>query len=67
MWFGTYASGVWRFEDEVLTNFMEKDGLVSNHVWTIYRSKHGEMWFGTANLSSVYKFNGDSFERKYGK
>lgn len=65
IWFGTAASGVWRYDGNSLINFTEKDGLVSEQIWTIYKSKQGEMWFGGANPSGVYKFNGSSFERKY--
>ncbi|WP_185153510.1 ligand-binding sensor domain-containing protein [Fulvivirga lutimaris] len=65
IWFGTYQSGVWRFDGESLTNFTEEDGLPSNQIWTIYNSKHGELWFGGADPSGVYVFNGSSFKRKY--
>jgi ligand-binding sensor domain-containing protein len=65
IWFGTYESGVWRYDGETLTNFTEKDGLASRHIWTIYKSKGGALWFGGADPSGVYQFNGDSFERKY--
>ena len=54
IWFGTYQSGVWRY-----------DGLLSEHIWVIYCSKQGKMWFGGANPSGVYQFNGTSFTRKF--
>ena len=63
IWFGTVKSGVWRYDGNSLTNFAEKDGLPSKQIWTIYRSKQGELWFAGANPSGVYKFNGTSFER----
>lgn len=65
IWFGTVESGVWRYDGKALTNFTEKDGLPSQHIWTIYTSTQGELWFGGANPSGVYVFNGNSFERKY--
>lgn len=79
IWFGTYESGVWRYNGEEMTNFTREDEIESEQVWTIYKSKRGEMWFGRANPkiqhgeawpsginpSGVYKFNGDSFERKF--
>ena len=65
IWFGTYKSGVWRYDGKSLKNFNVKDGLHSEQIWTIYKSKQGEMWFGGANPSGVYKFNGKSFERKF--
>lgn len=65
IWFGTVNSGVWRYNGKTLKNYTEKDGLVSKHIWTIYKSKSGEMWFGGANPSGVYKINGNNFERIY--
>jgi hypothetical protein len=46
-------------------NFAKDDGLDSKHIWTIYKSKQGELWFGGASPSGVYLFNGISFERKF--
>ena len=65
IWFGTVGSGVWRYDGNSLKNFTQKDGLGSNHLWVIYKSKQGELWFGGANPSGVYLFNGDSFDRKF--
>lgn len=65
MWFGTYQSGVWRYDGESFTNYTDKDGLESNQIWTIYKSKAGALWFGGADPSGVYVFNGNSFERKF--
>lgn len=65
IWFGDRDTGVWRYDGESLTNFDEADGIESNHIWTIYQSNQGELWFGGADPSSVYVFNGTSFERKY--
>ena len=48
-----------------MKNFTVADGLESKHIWIIYKSKQGELWFGGANPSGVYRFNGNSFERKY--
>ena len=63
IWFGTTKSGVWRYDGKTMTNFTKDDGLLSNHIWTIYQSKEGETWFGGAEPSGVYKFNGNSFEQ----
>lgn len=65
IWFGTVGSGVWRYDGNAVKNFTEEDGLESNHIWTIYKSKQGELWFGGLSPSGVYRFNGKSFERKY--
>ena len=37
-------------------------GPGSEFIWTIYKSKQGELWFGGAG---VYRFNGNYFERIY--
>lgn len=65
IWFGTVASGVWRYDGNGVKNYTEADGLASKHIWAIYKSKQGELWFGGADPSGVYLFNGHSFKRKY--
>ncbi|WP_160328127.1 ligand-binding sensor domain-containing protein [Solirubrum puertoriconensis] len=65
IWFGTRESGVYRYDGNRLTNYTEQDGIESNHIWTIYRSKTGAMWFGGANPSGVYEFVDGAFKRKY--
>ncbi|MEO7046043.1 MAG: two-component regulator propeller domain-containing protein [Ferruginibacter sp.] len=65
IWFGTVGSGVWRYDGNSVKNFTKEDGLESNHIWFIYKSKEGELWFGGADPSAVYRFNGKSFEKKY--
>lgn len=63
IWFGTSGSGAWKYHGESLTNFTELDGLASDHIWTIYKSKQGEMWFGGADPSGVYRYKENTFER----
>ena len=65
IWFGTLGSGIWKYDFKSVKNFTKEEGIESNHIWTIYKSKKGEMWFGVANPSGIYSFNGKSFERKY--
>lgn len=65
IWFGTKDSGIWRYDGKTMKNFTKKDGIISNHIWTIYKTKHGELWFGGASPSGVYRFNGTSFKRIY--
>lgn len=65
IWFGTKDSGIWRYDGKTMKNFTKKDGVISNHIWTIYETKQGELLFGGASPSGVYRFNGISFERKY--
>lgn len=63
IWFGTIGSGAWFFDGTSLSNYTRKQGLESNHIWTIYRSRQGEMWFGGADPSGVYAFRGGIFKR----
>jgi len=65
IWFGTVEFGAWRYDGNSVKNFTKEDGLESKHIWIIYKSKQGELWFGGADPSGVYRFNGNSFERKY--
>ena len=65
IWFGTLGSGVWRYDGKSVQNFTKEDGVESNHIWTIYKSKKGELWLGGASPTGVYRFNGVSFERKF--
>jgi ligand-binding sensor domain-containing protein len=65
IWFGTVEFGAWRFDGNSVKNFTTADGLESKFIWTIYKSKHGELWLGGADPSGVYRFNGHSFDRKY--
>ena len=65
IWFGTVEYGVWRYDGNSMKNFTKEDGLESKHIWTIYKYKQGELWVAGANPSGVYRFNGNSFERKF--
>lgn len=65
MWFGTRDYGLWRYDGKTMKNFTKSDGLASPFIWTIYKSKKGDLWFGGDNPGGVYRFNGKSFERIY--
>jgi ligand-binding sensor domain-containing protein len=67
MWFGTVYSGIWRYDPTsgVFMNYTKDHGLKSDLIWTIYRSKQGELLFGGEDPGAVYKFNGISFDRVY--
>lgn len=62
IWFGTVESGVWIYDGNSVKNFTQAHGLGNQFIWTIHKSKQGELWFGG---NGVYQFNGKSFERKY--
>ncbi len=60
LWVGTVDAGVWKYDENTLTNYTIKEGLTSNAVNTIYKDKNGELWFGT-DENGVCKFNGKTF------
>ncbi len=47
-WFGTWHSGVYRFDGRDLTLFSVHEGLVDNQVRTVLADLHGTVWFETA-------------------
>ena len=65
IWLGTVESGVWKYDGKSVKNFTKHEGLESQQILTVHKSKKGELWLGGANPSGVFCFNGKSFERKY--
>ncbi len=64
IWFGDRDTGAWKYDrtTKSMTNYTLKDGLTTHHIWQIYLSKQGELWFAMGD-GSVCQFNGDRFER----
>ncbi len=62
LWFGSYGSGLWRFDGKIITHFTTTNGLPSNTVKSIYKDKRGKLWFGIGR-GTVYGFNATGFER----
>jgi ligand-binding sensor domain-containing protein len=54
LWFGTTSEGVYRFDGKSLTAFTEKDGLISNRVYSILEDRSGNIWFGTEGGACSY-------------
>lgn len=67
MWFGTVYSGIWMYNPKTdeFKNYTKEDGIISDNIWTIYRTKKGELLFGGESPAAVYKFNGQKFDRIY--
>ena len=65
LWFGTRDQGAYRYDGASLTHFAEAQGLESRQIWTIHRSKSGELWLGGANPSGVFRHDGARFERLF--
>lgn len=62
IWFGDRDTGAWRYDGEEMKNFTKQDGLLTTHIWQIYNSKDGGLWFAMGD-GTVCAFRGDRFER----
>jgi len=60
LWFGTTNEGIYRYDGKAFTNFLERDGLCDNEVWSMMEDREGNIWFGTAN--GLCKYDGKTFE-----
>lgn len=56
LWFGTGGEGVYKFDGKLFTQYTKKDGLSSNHVWSILEDKDANIWFGTTD--GICRFDG---------
>ena len=67
MWFGTVYSGIWMYNPKTdkFINYSKDDGVMSDNIWTIYKTKNGKLLFAGESPSAVYAFNGKTFDRKY--
>lgn len=67
MWFGTVYSGIWSYNPstEEFINYTMDDGVKSENIWTIYKTKGGKLLFAGESPAAVYVFNGKKFHRKY--
>lgn len=67
MWFGTVYSGIWMYNPKTdkFMNYSKDDGVTSDNIWTIYKTKNGELLFAGESPAAVYTFNGKTFDRKY--
>lgn len=58
IWFG-HTSGITQFDGTYFTSYTDKDGLISNDVWSLTTDRSGMVWVGT--LKGVSCFDGKSF------
>lgn len=67
MWFGTVYSGIWMYNPKTnkFINYSKDDGVMSDNIWTIYKTKKNELLFAGESPAAVYKFNGIRFDRIY--
>lgn len=67
MWFGTVYSGIWMYNPKTdkFMNYSKNDGVMSDNIWTIYKTKKNELLFAGESPAAVYSFNGKTFDRKF--
>jgi len=58
----TIDNGIWRINENSVTNYTTKDGLSIDNIWTVYADKQGKIWVGTEG-DGVYKFDGEKFNK----
>jgi len=61
-WFGSWETGVYKYDGKTLVNYTTKHGLHNNRVDEIKEDKFGNIYFVSANTTSkISKFNGNTF------
>jgi len=61
-WFGSWETGVYKYDGKSLINYTTKHGLPNNRIDEIKEDEFGNIYFGSANAtSSISKFNGNNF------
>jgi len=58
IWLG-HTDGISSIKGEIVSNYYESDGLISNSVWCISSDAEGKIWIGTIEGSCV--FDGKTF------
>lgn len=48
IWFGTWDSGVYKYDGKKFTHLSGKDGFNTSAISKIYQDKSGNIWFGTS-------------------
>jgi signal transduction histidine kinase/ligand-binding sensor domain-containing protein/DNA-binding response OmpR family regulator len=62
LWFGTWTSGVFRYDGSDFIQFTTKDGLSHNCVRSITEDEEGNIWFATLGGGVCY-YDGKNFNR----
>ncbi|MBK7305472.1 MAG: hypothetical protein IPI90_20060 [Saprospiraceae bacterium] len=61
-WFGSWETGVYRYDGKTLINYTTKQGMPNNRVDEIREDKSGNIYFISCHPhSTIAKFNGQSF------
>jgi ligand-binding sensor domain-containing protein len=61
-WFGSWETGVYKYDGKTLTNYTTKDGLPNNRIDDIKEDESGNIYFTSCHPNStIVKFDGNSF------
>ena len=60
LWFGSWGSGVTRYDGQIFRVFTTEDGLPSNNVMAAFQDRDGYFWFGTRD-AGVGRYDGKTF------
>lgn len=61
-WFGSWETGVYKYEGKTLINYSKKHGLPNSRIDEIIEDKSGNIYFISCSpKSTIVKFNGQSF------
>lgn len=65
LWFGTIASGIYRYNGTTLENFLNNKSfnLGSTHqlILDILQDRNGNLWFSSWNRGGMWRYNGKEF------
>lgn len=61
-WFGSWETGVYRYDGKTLVNYTTKHGLLNSRIDEIKDDDFGNIYFSSANATSaISRFNGNNF------
>jgi ligand-binding sensor domain-containing protein len=61
-WFGSWETGVYKYDGKEIVNYTTEHGLINNRIDEIKEDKSGNIYFVSANATSaISKFNGNTF------
>ncbi len=61
-WFGSWETGVYKYDGDKLVNYTTKHGLLSNRIDEIKEDESGNIYFASANANAaISRFDGNNF------
>jgi ligand-binding sensor domain-containing protein len=54
-WFGSWETGVYKYDGNELVNYTTKHGLLNNRIDEIKEDEFGNIYFGSANATHQYQ------------